>query len=293
MPFLNLPILQHTLRSLARHGVGSVWMNAWHRAEQIEAFVASRPEPDLDIEVVVEPELLGTGGGLANVWQQMPRETTLVLVADVVADFDLDAFSEAHRARGAVASMALTDRADPERFGAVQQDPSGDLSDIVGLTGRGGGPPRVNASAHLFEPDFLDALPPVGPSCFVRQGYVPLMRAGERCAGWDHEGPWAETGNPDALLAAQAAALRGELPVDQGLLEAGGVRRGEALVHRAASVHAEARVEGTTTIAAGARVEADAELRDCLVLPDAVVSGPHEGEILGAPELADTPGVTS
>jgi mannose-1-phosphate guanylyltransferase len=129
----------------------------------------------------------------------------------------------------------------------------------------------VNASAHVLEPRFLARLPS-GPSCLVRQGYIPALAGGALCAGWVHEGAWAELGTPAALLAAQRTALRGELPVDPDLLAAGGRRDGsEWLVHAHAHVADDARLLGGTVVGAGAHVGGGAQLAGCLLLPGARV----------------------
>ncbi len=285
MPFLDVPLLRHTLRALARAGVRRVWVNAWHLAGQVEAFAAERPEPALDVTVVREERLLGTGGGLANLWRRMDRATTLLLLPDILADFDLEALAADHRARGAVATMALTAAADPAAYGGVDVDADGRLLDIAGLRGVETTPAGtfVNASAHVFEPEFLDRLP-AEPSCFVRQGYVPALDDGLPCRGRLHEGAWFDTGTADALLDAQAAALEGQLPVDDLLLVDGGRRRGaRAWVHGDAEVAEDAVLDDGTVVGAGAVVEAGVRLHRCLVLPGARVAAGTEARrrILG------------
>jgi len=272
MPFLNLPLLRHTLRLVARSGVRRVWINAWHLAQQVVDFVATDPEPALDITVVVEERLLGTGGGLANLWPRMERAQVLLLLPDIVADFDLEALSQHHREHRASATMALTSAADPLQYGAVHTDRDGRLTDIAGLRGERAerglpGPGLVNASAHLFEPEFLDRLPRE-PSCFVRQGYVPAMDDGLCCMGWMHEGAWHDTGTPAALLEAQEAALTGSLPVDDALLALGGRRYGtEGFVHESAELADDIRLAAGTTVAQGCVIGSGARLSRCLVMP--------------------------
>lgn len=277
-PFLNLPTLRHGLRRLARAGVRRVWLNAWHLADRIEAFAASDPEPGLELRALVEPELLGTGGALPHLLPHLRGETLLVQVADVIHDLDLQAFAAEHHGRGAAASMALTTRADPERFGPVEIDAEGRMCDIVRRRGVPGARALVNASTHLLQTEVLERLP-TGPCCLVRQGYLEWLDAGLNCVGFVDESPWAETGTIQALLDAQAAALRGELPVDAKLLAEGGVllpdaagRAAEALVHAEARVADDARLLDGTTVAAGAEVGAGAELRHCLVLPGARIA---------------------
>ncbi len=293
MPFLNRPLLEHTLTALARSGVQRVWINAWHLAQQVVDFVEHVAVPPLEITVVREPELLGTGGGLANLWARMPRERLLLLLPDIVADFDLAALARHHIRAGAVATMALTQAADPVRYGAVNVSSSGGgpLTDIAGLVAPSkralvhGDSERafVNASAHVFEPEFLDRLPRT-PSCFIRQGYVPAIESGLPCEGWVHPGGWHDTGTMQDLVAAQAAALSEQVTVDAELLAAGGLRhKSQSLVHPSADVSPGAHLVGGTTVAEGCVVEDQVQLRRCLVMPGTrVAEGTHGvDQILG------------
>jgi mannose-1-phosphate guanylyltransferase len=273
LPLLNVPLLAHALRRLARAGVRRVALNAWHLAPQLRTFAATAPEPGLELHLRVEPRLLGTGGALANLRDWIAPEPLLVLAGDIVADFDFAALAARHAATRAEATMALAPRADVQRFGAVEVDEAGLITDIVGTLQRPGLRACVNASAHVLEPAFLAHLPD-GPSCLVRQGYLPALAAGARCAGWAHEGAWAELGTPAALLAAQRAALLGRLPVDPELLAAGGRRDGShVLVHPTADVAPDAHLADGTVVGAGARVGPAARLAGCLLLPGAHVAG--------------------
>jgi len=275
VPFLNVPLLEHVLRRLAAAGIRRVLLNAWHRADDLVRFADAAPVPGLDIEVFVEDQLLGTGGGIAALARHVESDSLLVLAGDVLADFDLPALAARHRASGAAATMALTPRPDPSRYGPCTIDDAGRLIDIARLLGRPDAPAErtfVNASAHLLERDFVDILPST-PSCLVRQGYVPAMTAGLACAGWVHGGRWEETGTPQALVAAQEHALRGLAPVDAELLARGGaLRPGPALVASDARVAEDALLLDGTTVGARALVGRGARLRRCLVLPGAEVA---------------------
>ena len=283
MPLLNLPLVQHQLFALQRAGVERVALNAWHLAPQIVDFAAADPVPGLPLHVEVEATLLGTGGGLGNLRRWLRPEPLLLLAGDIVADFDFAALAERHAESGAQATMALTARADVARYGAVEIDDEGRLTDIAGLLRRPGRAALVNASAHLLEPEFVRRLPD-GACCLVRQLYVPAMADGARCAGFVHEGAWAELGEPAALLAVQARALAGELPVHRRCLELGGRRAGEGFVHASARVAADARLLAGTVVGPGASVGRGATLSGCLLLPGASVPAGRslQGEIVDA-----------
>jgi mannose-1-phosphate guanylyltransferase len=289
MPLLNVPLVQHQLLALQRAGVERVALNAWHLAPQIVAFAAADPVPGLRLHVEVETTLLGTGGGLANLRRWLAPEPLLLLAGDIVADFDFAALAARHAESGAQATMALTPRADVARYGAVEIDEDGLLTDIAGLVGRRGRAALVNASAHLLEPDFVRRLPD-GPCCLVRQLYVPALVDGARCAGFVHEGAWAELGEPAALLAVQGRALAGELPVHPAALELGGRRVGEAFVHPTARVAADARLLRGTVVGPGGSVGRGVTLSGCLLLPGASVPAGRSlaAEIIDADPATET-----
>lgn len=287
VPFLGAPLLEHALRRLAAAGVRRVALNAHHRGEVMARWAARRPVPGLELQVLHEAELLGTGGGVARLAAHVDRGPLLVLAGDIVADFDLADLARRHHATGAEASMGLTAAADPAVFGPVGVDSDGLLVDIVRTLRRPAARELVNASVHLLEPGFVRRLRPE-PSCLVRQAYLPALAEGARVAGWLHHGAWAETGTPAGLLDAQAAALRGELPVDPVLFARAGRRLGAAaLVHPSARVGAGAQLSDGTVVGPRARVAADSRLRRCFVEADANVRGDHEGALLLAD--ADTP----
>jgi mannose-1-phosphate guanylyltransferase len=272
LPFLNVPLLEHVLAFLERGGVRRIALNAWHLADQVEDFVAQRTSPGLELHVERETALLGTGGGLHNLMPWMEPGPVLVSTADILTDVDLGSVAARHVAAGAEATMVLAPDADVARFGAVEVDDDDMLTDIVGILDRPGSRACVNASVHVFEPEFLQRLPD-GPSCLVRQGYLPAMEQGARCAGMIHTGAWAELGTPDALLAAQRDALAGTLPVEAALLARGGRRNGSAsLVHPDALVADDALLDGGTVVGAGVEVGAGARVHASLLLPGARVA---------------------
>jgi NDP-sugar pyrophosphorylase family protein len=287
LPLVNAPILEHLLTGLARAGVRRVALNAFHLAEQMQDWASDATIPGLALHVRVEPVLLGTAGGLANLRDWIEPEPLLVLTGDVAAAFDYDALAERHRSSGADATMLLCTHADIERYGAVTHDHAGWIRDIAGLRGLPGPHAAVNASAHVLGPSFLRSLPD-GPGCLVRQGYVPALDDGARCAAAFHEGPWADLGTPGDLLAAQGAALEGRLPVAAQLLERAGRRDGtRSLVHATADVAADAVLDGGCVVGPRAVVEAGARLHGCLVLDDARVPAGTRSEraVLASPTV--------
>lgn len=286
LPLLGAPLVEHVAWSLARAGVERIVVNAWWRAERIVAWAASDPVPGVEIEVVREAVLRGTGGGLMGLAEHLDDAPAFVATADVVGEVDWQALAEHHRRVDALATMAVAARGDVERYGRVVAR-DGRLADVVGLVDeRAAAAPDarvgVNASWHVVEPEFVARLPARPPSCLVRDGYVAALEAGEPVGAWVHDGAWAEVGTPDLLVAAHVAALTDELPLDGDLAARAG-RHVDTLsrVADGATVGRDARLV-RTVVGAGATVGAGAVLRDCVVMDGADVSSgsEHVGELI-------------
>ncbi len=288
IPLLNVPLIEHVVTGLARAGVERIVMNAWWRAEQILEWVRTAPIPGVQIDVVCEPVLLGTGGGLAGLARHLGDGPVFVTTADVVGDVDWQALARHHEQCEAIATMAIATRGDTARYGLVAGDADGQLVDIVELVdgdaARTAPLTGVNASWHVLERALFDRLPTTPPSCLVRDGYVPAMRAGEVLGAYAHHTAWAEIGTPELLVAAHVAALDGELPLDDALVARGGTRHDVySRVSPSASLGRDVRLV-RTAVGPGAVIGDGAVLRDCVVMAGAQVASrsEHVAEVLAS-----------
>lgn len=109
-PVLGLPMLDRLVAFLAGGGVGELAMNTHHLAGQASAHVkqmAGRHPAWPPIRLFHEPQLLDTGGGLANVADFWGRQPLLVWNGDVLAEIDLKALISAHEAGAGQAGGTL------------------------------------------------------------------------------------------------------------------------------------------------------------------------------------------
>ena len=88
-PVLNKPLLGIIIGQLGSMGATGVIINAHHLAEQVEQ-VVDKGDWGLQVEVRVEPNILGTGGGIKNCADFLQDAPFFVVVnADVYHTFDL------------------------------------------------------------------------------------------------------------------------------------------------------------------------------------------------------------
>ena len=96
VPVAGRPLLAYGLDALARLGIETVGINAFHLADAVAAGLAHRPEK---LHVVREETLQGTGGGIRGIARALPEGTLVVINGDALFDFDLAPLIERHRKR--------------------------------------------------------------------------------------------------------------------------------------------------------------------------------------------------
>jgi len=238
-------------------------------------------------QVVREPELLGTGGGLGNARRLglLGRGIVLVTCADVVvhpADMaELAALLE--RSGAQLAAGLVPARDDPLPFrldaaGRIAPDPAGGWA---------------SAGVYAVRAAALDAVPP-GHSTLAESVLGPLCRRGQ-AQGWPLRHPWADAGTLGRLLAVSARLLAGCWPyrLPPGRLLPAGPGRGPVLVVDGSVPAPGAVVVGPGVLDRGSRIERGAVVTRAVVGPGAVVGegATVTGSVLG-PGATVEPGAT-
>jgi NDP-sugar pyrophosphorylase family protein len=180
------PLVDLAVEALQRAGATRVVVNAHHGADLLAAHLAGRP----GVEVVVEPVLLGTGGGLVNAAHLgllgAGADPVLVTAADHVLDpADLAALAAFLDRSGGPMTAGLIP-AGPDPFGLRLEDPPSE-------------PPGSRAPLEKGpRPPGQAARDPAGPRALCGVGVTP-----DRAGAWgspggrvvrDPAGPWDSAG---------------------------------------------------------------------------------------------------
>jgi NDP-sugar pyrophosphorylase family protein len=199
------PLLQHQLEYLAREGAELVVINAHHLSEQIVEFVESREWP-CRVELVVEPELLGTAGGLRGALSHFERHMPIaVLNGDTLIDAPLYRIMDEHIQSGLAGTICATWLSDTTGKGIITVDFAGN---VTGFEEKPPVPRPGLASAGLYVLDReLAALIPPGVFCDLAHDLFPLaldLELGLRVE--QLVGSFSDIGTPESLEAARAEA---------------------------------------------------------------------------------------
>ncbi len=157
------PLLDVWLDAFVQAGVDEVLVNLHHLPDVVRDHLAARGRPPM-VRTAFEPELLGSAGTLlANRRWVENEEFFLACYADNLTDFDLRALIEAHRERGAIATLTAFHSESPSAGGVLELDDSGR---VIGFTEKPADPVSdlTNAGMYAFRPSVIDEIhgqPPV------------------------------------------------------------------------------------------------------------------------------------
>ncbi|HEY7060523.1 MAG TPA: nucleotidyltransferase family protein [Chloroflexota bacterium] len=199
-------VLERNLRLLAGAGVADVWINLHYRGEQIEALVGDGSRFGLLVRYSREPELLGTAGAAKNLQSELGRDTFLVLYGDNLIDLDLGALVAQHRARAALATLAIFDRNRVPHTGLAGGRVEVTANGAVRAFVEGGNlaSPYVNAGVYALEPNVLDAVPAGVFADFGRDVFPALVARGARVDAYAIDGYCLGIDTPEGLARAEA-----------------------------------------------------------------------------------------
>ena len=122
-PIHGVPILEWTIRKLARSGFNEIIINIHHHHDRIRQFLIEKHNFGISVELSDESDrLLETGGGLKKAaWFFKGGAPFLLYNVDVLTDLDLTAFYQQHLASGAMATLAVRHR-DTQRYLVVDRN---------------------------------------------------------------------------------------------------------------------------------------------------------------------------
>jgi glucose-1-phosphate cytidylyltransferase len=177
------PILWHVIRIYAAHGFRRFLLLTGYRGEMIADFAAAEPWPDgVAVDCLPTGEETPTGGRVALAAERVDGGTFALTYSDGVADVDLGAARDFHRAHGGAATMTLV--RPRSQWGVAMV---GDDDRVHGFVEKPRMEQWVNAGFMFLEPAALGYLD--RDSVLEREPLERLAAAGE-LRGFRHEGFW-------------------------------------------------------------------------------------------------------
>jgi NDP-sugar pyrophosphorylase family protein len=197
VPIGEQPILSIIIDQLRCAGVSHVTLAVGHLAGLIQAYFGDGSQFGVEIEYSMEREPLGTAGPLSQLRRM--DDDFLVMNGDVLTDLDPAALMRAHRAAGAIGTIAVYRKSVDVSLGVLTLG-AGD--EVVGYDEK----PRMHYLAstgiYCFSPEVLEHLEP-GVRCDLPDLVRRLVARGKVVHGHRFDGSWLDIGRPEDYEVAQ------------------------------------------------------------------------------------------
>jgi glucose-1-phosphate thymidylyltransferase len=254
LPAANRPILEHVFDALVEAGIERLVVVVGFKRDRVQDHFGPTYR-DVPITYVLQEKQLGSGHALAQARREVDGPL-LVLNGDRLIDAGTIEAVAASFAETGDPSLAVTERRDTSRYGAVELR-DGDIADFVEKP-RDDGYRLINAGVYAFPETIFEAIEET-PRTAGELGITDTIErlvAHERVRGVEVDGMWVDATYPwDLLTVAREVLTRGRV------IE---IARDEHVwVDTDAHVHDEAVLQGPVVIGP-----------DCEIGPDAVV-GPY------------------
>jgi mannose-1-phosphate guanylyltransferase / phosphomannomutase len=216
LPLINQPILAHILDLLKRHHFCDVIIATHYLPEQIQAYFGDGRHRGMTLQYSVEESPLGTAGSVKHAQAYLDDRPFLVISGDIVTDIDLARAVRFHRAKGALATLALTQVANPAEYGVVVSDQAGRIQHYLEKPGHQTVISNfVNTGIYVLEPTLLDDMQPCTAYDFSYDIFPQLLRQNAALYGCLAEGYWRDMGTMQSYQQCIADVRAGKVDLIQ------------------------------------------------------------------------------
>lgn len=269
VPIVHKPLITFAFDHLHAVGARRFIVNTHHRPQAYGVLLGeNNGQADYrgcSVDFRHEPELLETGGGIANIRDLTGEAPFLVHNGDVLADLPLARLVETHLASGNIATLGLRSFGGPCQVQCDRQ--TGLVTDIRGALGGRSEPGFLFTGIYALSPEIFRHMPDERVFSIIPV-FLNLIRLGLPVGGVVmDEGLWFDLGTRESYLAAHNLFLRERQTLSYAL-----DRPWPVPVSPSATIAPDATIDDATVIGAGAEVGSGACLSGCVVWENAKIA---------------------
>jgi NDP-sugar pyrophosphorylase family protein len=261
IPIFQKPLITFALDHLISVGVKSFVINTHHRPEAFREFFPDAGYRGHPVELIHEPEILGTGGGIKNVESFLKDELFISYSGDIMTDIDLPRLIDEHFRAGNDITIAVRET----EFG---KDVAMKGNRVVDITDRYGHAGQYDfAGVCVWTRAIFERIPPGR-----HISYIPVLTEwighGGKIGGVVlNDGKWFNIGSRREYLAVHRS-IADENWKPAYLAESDWPVK----IAPDAQIDSTARLSGFYSIGAGCRIEAGVAIEDTILWPGAQIA---------------------
>lgn len=277
LPVLGVPLVGRIVRHLAAAGVERFSVNAHHLPATIEAAIRENLAPDQEVQLFVEPQLMGTGGALLAPRARLAASSHFVIHnGDTLTMAPLAALWDAAQQPSCLGVLLVR----PGRTSGYGAIAVANGRFVALLRGEAPSPPGTAAATYLgvgvLRREVLETVPADRPTDLFSDLLLPQLDATRFLAVVPHNGSWLEFTSPRSYLHNTLRLVNSGRAATRLALAGGEVTihphpNGALYVGPDAVVASSVQWQGSAVLEAGARLEAGSFVRRALVMRGAIV----------------------
>lgn len=199
-PVGGRPFLEYLMDFWIAEGVGRFILAVGYKHEAVIGHFGFFYR-DIPIDYSIEPELVGTGGGLFLALEKIRGNDPFFIVnGDTFFPVDVSSALDFHQRKKSKFTMILREMPSAERYGTVQLREDGRI-ERFSPAGEGNSPYLINGGVYLADPDFLkkhrrgwDGISPVSSESFLFPNWADTEEA---IFGFRDSGEFIDIGIPE------------------------------------------------------------------------------------------------
>jgi mannose-1-phosphate guanylyltransferase len=298
VPFVNRPVMEHILALLKRHGITRTVSNLHYLPDKISNYFCKGTAFGIDMSFVEETELSGDAGGVRACREYVDDDTFLVIMGDLITDLDLTYVLTQHKDRCALATIALKQVEDVERFGVAQLNPDGTIARFQEKPSREEAISNLaSTGVYVFDRQIFDYIPQDGMVGFGRDVFPMLVEKGLPVVGVEVWGYWSDVGTIAQYRSSSLDALEGLIDVqivgeqfERGWIGSGSQISASARIDGALLLGCNSyigdgvHIKGYAIIGDNCVIEREAQLQDMIIWPGTILGARAHGRgsVIGA-----------
>ena len=261
IPIFQRPLITFVLDHLIGAGVESFIVNTHHRPEALREFFSGERYRGYPVQLVNEPEILGTGGGMKNIEDLVGGAPFIAYSGDILTDVDLTRLIDEHERAGNDVTLSV-------RETHLGKDIAIEGGRVVDIDKRYGHAGRYDfAGVSIWTPAIFERIPPGESVSFIPYVADWIGQGGKIGGVIADEGRWFNIGSRQEYLAVHRT-IKNEnwkpayLPATDWPVE----------IAPEAGIDSTARLSGFYSIGAGCRVGPGALIEDTILWPGAQIA---------------------
>jgi len=270
VPIANLPMMEHVVNLLKKHGFDEIVSLIFFQSEVITDYFKDGRKFGVKMEYMLPDQDYGTAGAVRYA-ADFCDETVLVISGDVLTDFDLGEAFRFHKENEGDASILLTRLENPLAYGIVITNPEHRITRFLEKPSWGEMfSDTINTGVYILEPETVRLIPPRTNFDFSKNLFPIMLQKKMNLLGKVSDGYWRDVGNIDEYVRAHSDILEGKVGLYHN---AERIERDGVVIYKGENVEIaeDVTLSGTVMLGNNCRIGGGSELTNTIVGDRAVI----------------------